>query len=376
MQGQSASLVMRGQNASLAMQGEAQELRLNHELSVQLSKEFNMRAAALKRAGEEIVELRRQLQLLQSENTRLKAKIEDEEKMLEGATSRPLPDGLARMSASDLAKKLQLALEKYREEKLRGVGLERRLEEAVKEASRGRAVERRLEDMERAHLDQNKEFQRLQDENRKLEGYRQTAQTQEKVIAKLERILESSLQEVQKAQRIQVDVERLKSENLRLREHCAKLVSQRQGNQYSGGGAEDLARQVAEKTDEVARLQALVKDMQRGAAQRHEVALANSPQLARERHRLDDFEGQRLEWERRCQAAEDRLRGVQQQLVESSKKYGAELSNLRVEVAKRDARIMELETLLLIGDKAGSSPRPPQDFGYLGGDPGRQYGYG
>merc|ERR1712194_746308 len=105
---------------------------------------------------------------------------------------------------------------------------------AVKEASRGRAVERRLEDMERAHLDQNKEFQRLQDENRKLEGYRQTAQTQEKVIAKLERILESSLQEVQKAQRIQVDVERLKSENLRLRERCAHLVARKK---YEAGGA-------------------------------------------------------------------------------------------------------------------------------------------
>merc|ERR1711959_870140 len=96
------------------------------------------------------------------------------------------------------------------------------------------------EELENAHLQQNRELQRLQEENKKVEGYRQAAKTQEKVIAELERILESSLQEVQKAQRVQVDVEKLKTDNLRLREKCAHLISKRRGVAEDVAGAEEL----------------------------------------------------------------------------------------------------------------------------------------
>merc|ERR1711920_302525 len=161
------------------MQQEANEFRLNHELSVQLSKEFNMRAAALKRAGEEIVNLRRQIQLLANENAKIKAELQDEEKLAEEVQKRPPPEGLETLSSAELAGKLQRALEKYRTEKAKGAELGRRLEEVLKEVSRGRGLERALEELERAHLEQNKELQRLQEESRKIETYRQTTKTQE-----------------------------------------------------------------------------------------------------------------------------------------------------------------------------------------------------
>mmetsp|Transcript_28443 Transcript_28443/g.75354 ORF Transcript_28443/g.75354 Transcript_28443/m.75354 type:complete len:277 (-) Transcript_28443:80-910(-) len=267
-------------------------------------------------------------------------------KLAEDVRHKPPPEGLDSLTSAELAARLQRALEKYREEKTKGVELNRRLEEALKDASRGRGLERSLDELERAHLEQNRELQRLQDENKKMDAYRQTTKTQEKVIAKLEKILEGSLQEVQKAQRVQVDVERLKTENLRLREKCAHLVARRK---YEAGGdvdVEDLQRQVANKGDEVMRLQALVRDLQRAAGRRADMEKAASPELARERQNLEDQEAKRLEWEQRCQAAEHRLQMLQHQLTESSKKYGSEISALRVEVAKRDARILELEFLL------------------------------
>jgi len=308
---------------------------------VQLAKEFNLRAAALKRAGEEIVGLRRQIQLLKSENTRLKAQVDDEERLAEDVMKRPPPEGLDTLSGAELAQKLQRALEKYRDEKAKGAEMGRRLEEALREASRGRGLERSLDELERAHLEQNRELQRLQEEGRKIETYRQTTKTQEKVIGKLEKILESSLQEVQKAQRVQVDVERLKTENLRLRERCAHLVARRK---YEAGGEEDteeLRRQVAEKDGEVARLETLVREMK---ARKQDADV--SPELSKEQQRLNDVEANRLDWEHRCVAAEHRMQMLQQQLTESSKRYGTEISALQVEIAKRDASILEMEYLL------------------------------
>ncbi|CAE7268124.1 CCDC33 [Symbiodinium natans] len=232
---------------------EVQDFRLNHELSVQLSKEFNLRAAALKRAGEEIVTLRRQVQLLKNENRSLRAQVEDEEKLVQEVQQRPPPEGLEKLSAAELAGKLQRTLEKYREEKAKASELTRRMEDALKEVSRARGLERSLEELQQVHLEQNRELQRLQDEGRKLDTYRQTAKTQEKVISKLEKILESSLQEVQKAQKVQVDIERLKTENLKLRERCSSLLTRKK--EAGDDEAQELRQRLAEKDAEIVRLQ-------------------------------------------------------------------------------------------------------------------------
>merc|ERR1719174_484763 len=168
---------------------DAHEFRLNHEFSVQLAKEFNLRAAALKKAGEEIVSLRRQVQLLRGENAKLKAQLQDEEQLAEDVQRRPPPEGFDSLSSAELASKLQRALEKYREEKSKSADMGKRLEDAVKEASRGRGLQRSLEELETTHVQQNRELQRLQEENKKIDSYRQAAKTQEKVIAKLEKIL-------------------------------------------------------------------------------------------------------------------------------------------------------------------------------------------
>merc|ERR1712039_778239 len=238
-----------------------------------------------KRAGEEIVNLRRQIQMLKNENAQLRSQVEDEEKLAEEVQKRPPPEGLESLSSAELASKLQRALDKYRNERAKGVELTRRVEETLKEVARGRGLARALEELEKAHLEQNKEIQRLQEENRKIETYRETTKTQEKVIAKLEKILENSLQEVQKAQRVQVDVERLKTENLRLRERCAHLVARRK---YEGGGAEEadeLQRQIALKDEEISRLEGVVRELQAGRLDAPE-----PPEVARERTRLTELE--------------------------------------------------------------------------------------
>mmetsp|Transcript_72936 Transcript_72936/g.152262 ORF Transcript_72936/g.152262 Transcript_72936/m.152262 type:complete len:467 (+) Transcript_72936:296-1696(+) len=338
---------------------ESKEVKMNHELAVNLSKECNMRAAALKRAGEEILELRRQVQLLRSENTSLAAQVDAEARLAEDVRVLPAPEELESLGGAELANRLHRTLEKYREEKAKGAELSRRLDEALKEVARGKDLKKALDELEDAHLDQNKEIQRLQEENHKMDNYRQTTRTQEKVIAKLEKVLEGSLEEVRKAQRVQVEVEKLKTENMRLREKCACMVARRpnghNGGSNSGGfysgelNPLELQKQLEAKVQEVARLQGLVKDLQRSASSRVEGGLASSSELAQDRARLEAAEAKRYEWEQRSQASESRLQVLQRQLEESGRRYGAELSSLRVDLAKRDARISELELMLQDG---------------------------
>merc|ERR1711977_763169 len=172
----------------------------------------------------------------------------------------------------------------------------------MKEVARGQSLERTLDELERSHMQQNTELQRLQEENRKIETYRQTVKSQEKVISKLEKVLEGSLDEVQKAQRTQVDMERLKTENVRLREQCANLAARRK---YQEGSEEDLLelrQQIKSKDEEITRLEALVSDLQvigtKGASQKRD----RDAEM-----KMDDLEAEKVEWQQKCQRLEQRL---------------------------------------------------------------------
>ncbi|CAJ1460771.1 unnamed protein product [Effrenium voratum] len=263
--------------------------------------------------------------------------------------------------------KLQRTVEKYREEKAKAAELGRRMEDVLKEVNRSRGLERSLEELQQVHLEQNRELQRLQEEGRKLDTYRQTAKTQEKVISKLEKILESSLQEVQKAQKVQVDIERLKTENLKLRERCTSLLT-RKRQELGGEEAQELKQRLAQKDAEIDRLKSMAAELKTGVVPRASHASyildevpessaadpvekphaqpAHAALSAEEQEQLAHVEAKRFEWEQRCLAAEQRLQMLQQQLTDSSKRYGSDISTLEVEIAKKDARIKELEFLM------------------------------
>lgn len=312
---------------------------MGNDLQVQLMKEFNLRAAALKKSGEEIIELRRQVQLLNNENAKLRSQLEHDEHLANDVRRNPPPAALEKLGSAELALRLQTALQKYHDEKFKSKEAQQRLDEALHEVSRGRGLGRTLEELQRAHQEQNVVLQKLQDENKKIDLYRQTVKSQEKVISKLERILEGSLEEVQGAQRTQVDMDRLKTENVRLREQCANVAARRR---YQEGGEDDaveLRRQTKAKDEEIARLEALVFDLQGGNPTTRKDA-------AESQVKLGDLEAEKFQWKQRCEAVEQRLHTMERQLSENSRHYGQQISDLKLEIAKREARVLELELTL------------------------------
>lgn len=299
-------------------------------------KEFNLRAGALKQAGQEIVDLRRQVQLLTNENNKLKMQIEDEERLAEQVRQHPPKDMsmFDSLSSAELSLRLQTALQKYRDEKTKSHEMTQRLEAALKEVARGRGLQKHLDELEKAHLEMAGLLQKLQAENQKIDLYRKTAKSQEKVIAKLERVLEGSLDEVNKAQEAQIELERLKTENIRMREKCSNLMTRRK---FEAGNedVQELQDDVRKKDEEVKRLQVLVDDL-----------TAQSGPRTVKSAKLDELEGEKLEWKQKCGAMENRLKTMELQLVENSKQYGRELSNLKVQIAKKDSLILQLQIRL------------------------------
>lgn len=92
------------------------------------------------------------------------------------------------MSVQELALKLQTTLAKYRDEKTKVFELKTRMESAMKEIVKNRGLEKQLEELEKCHLEQSTLLQKFQKDNRKIGLYRETARSQERVIAKLEKV--------------------------------------------------------------------------------------------------------------------------------------------------------------------------------------------
>eukprot|EP00397_Hematodinium_sp_SG-2012_P050826 GEMP01059268.1.p1 GENE.GEMP01059268.1~~GEMP01059268.1.p1 ORF type:complete len:189 (+),score=46.88 GEMP01059268.1:270-836(+) len=174
-------------------------------------------------------------------------------------------------------------------------------------------------------------LQKLQQDNQKIPLYRKTAKSQEKVIAKLERVLEGSLDEVNKAQEVQIQLERLKTDNIRMREKCSNLMARRK---YEEGGESlgELQEEARKKEEEIKRLQDLVDNLQ-----------SQGRTGGTTSQKLDLVEGEIFEWKQKCNAMENRVQVMEHQLLENSKQYGREISNLKVLIAKRDARVLELQ---------------------------------
>merc|ERR1712205_95890 len=104
------------------------------------------------------------------------------------------------------------------------------------------------------------------------------------------------------------DVERLKNDNVRLREKCSQLAAAR----CQSDDAQELQRRLADKDSQIARLEAAARQQ------------GSKAQPAQSQQRLAELQNERHEWEQRCHAAEQRLQALQHQLTETSRRYGGE----------------------------------------------------
>lgn len=166
---------------------------------------------------------------------------------------------LETLSPSDLVNRLQEALSLYTMERDRKLKLEEQLRYFTLQVAHGQKLKQQLDQMEVDYKEQSEVLGHWQGEVQKMALYKQTAEKQEKVISTLEGVLEKSLKEVQEAQGLYLEVERLQGENYNLRERVKGLIERKSQEDAAKETILVLQSQLEAKDKEIARLVKLVE---------------------------------------------------------------------------------------------------------------------
>eukprot|EP00392_Amoebophrya_sp_AT5.2_P015346 g15548.t1 len=251
-------------------QHQEQEFKLNQDLSVQLMREFNLRASALKSAGEEIRQAKRKTtsedEILENENAKLQAQLDEElrfnEEVRVGSIGSLNTELLDSLSTQELAVKLQTTVQRYREEKQKVQDLKLRMESGMREIVKNRGLEKKLTDLEKTHLEQSALLQKYQKDNKKISVYRETAKSQEQVIGKLEKVLETSLEDLHKAQQTQIDLEKARQENFALKEELDRAGKKQVRCEEIEAEIRELRGKLADRETEYEKLRQICEQLE------------------------------------------------------------------------------------------------------------------
>jgi hypothetical protein len=100
-----------------------------------------------------------------------------------------------KIDAKEVAQKLHVMSEKYKTERERNGVIMQKLKTLYQQSAKVRHSQQHFAKLEKAHQAQAAYIQKLQSENQKIEVYKATIRTQERVVAKLEELIETKLRD-------------------------------------------------------------------------------------------------------------------------------------------------------------------------------------
>ncbi len=265
-----------GLNASASLRGEANQKEvdeLHKRLAVltedishkqtlidRLLKEVDKRSDAIRTCGVEIVQLRRKNKKLASEKDELTKQMKEmvlaeqrEARAIQQATTADLSKG-NKLDGKELAQRLHVMSEKYKTERERNTVIMQKLKTLYQQSAKVRHSQQHFAKLEKAHQAQAAYIQKLQAENQKIEVYKATIRTQERVVAKLEELIETKLRDRKDGG--STTAFRLKQEIVRLQRRNQELEKR----VYAGGAGGSLAIERVKKLEgqlKAARMRAL-----------------------------------------------------------------------------------------------------------------------
>lgn len=168
---------------------------------------------SLKLATSEVVDLRRTIKMMQSENTILRKNMaSDEVSQLQNLVSKEI----ASMSNEDLKVKVIKLAQAYRSERIRNEYFEKALKSANIDLSQTKRVQAELDTVKSSYNKLRANFQAVNKEMQKIAVYKDTVRKQEAVITKMEALLQKTMKDTQRAREGVIELEKLKTENLQL----------------------------------------------------------------------------------------------------------------------------------------------------------------
>lgn len=149
----------------------------------------------------------------------------------------------------------------------------------------------------------------------KLKGYKATIQKQESVINKLEYLLKKTMADTKSSRDSQLEMERLRTENLELKSRLKNAVSQD-------------PTQIA--NDEIRRLERLVNELR---------AQLQSKRPVTESGTSGDWEREKMELEVQLQRADLRVQAMQDELDNNATRFAKEIAHYKGLVAEKQSII-------------------------------------
>lgn len=301
----------------------SKELSQKQELIHRMMMEVDDKKESLKKTGEEIIELRKKVRLLQNENAILKRRLGQEE-MLQVESL--VTSEIHKMSLPELKSKIIKLAQSYRAERLRNEEYEKMLKNAQTEIANARKLGQELEELQRIHEADSEKYLNLQRETQKLGLYRETIQKQEEVITKTEKILKKKLNEVERMKQNEVEMEQLRTENLKIQKELKDLVV------HSNPG---LLGKVNPELDryknEVKKLEAVIRDLQEELKSKRPISTEKN-----------EIHANILDLEVKLHKANARVASIEEELKENAIRYSQEISRLKMILSEKESIIESL----------------------------------
>ena len=298
----------------------SKELTQKQEIIHRMMKEVDDKTESLKLTGAEIVELRKQIKLLQNENQILRKRFGQEEQMqIESLVTQEIH----KMSLPELKSKIIKLAQAYRGERLRNEEFEKALRQAQNEIANARKLANDLEQLQKVHEEDSEKFLNLQKETQKIGLYRETIKKQEEVITKMEGLLKKTMSENERQKDSLLELEQLRTENLKLQKEIKDFVVNSTPGVLGRGNIE-----LEKSKKEVARLQTIINELQND--------LSNKRPISAEKKELQN---EILELEVKYQKANARISSLQKELESSAKNYAKEIAALKLILAEKEALI-------------------------------------
>jgi len=293
-----------------------------------MMREVDDKSQSLKLTTAEILDLRRTIKMMQSENAILRRRMMGEEEGLE--LQHLVTKEISHMSNEELKAKVVKLASAYRSERLRNEEFERSLKSANVDLVQAKQTQAELENMQQAYAEAMRRLAEYGKEAQKTSLYKDTIKKQERVITKLETLLEKTLKDTQRARDGVLELEKLRTENLELQQALK-----------SGGGPQQYGMAKGDMmgdSDEVHRLRGEVQLLE-GLVSELRAELKNKRPQTPTGGPLGDWEDQRIDMEVKAQKAQARIDALQNELTNSAQMYAREISKLKLIIAEKDSLI-------------------------------------
>ena len=257
----------------------SKELTQKQEIIHRMMKEVDDKTESLKLTGAEIVELRKQIKLLQNENQILRRRLGQEEQMqIESLVTQEIH----KMSLPELKSKIIKLAQAYRGERLRNEEFEKALRQAQNEIANARKLANDLEQLQKVHEEDSEKFLNLQKETQKIGLYRETIKKQEEVITKMEGLLKKTMHENERQKDSLLELEQLRTENLKLQKEIKDFVVNSTPGVLGRGNIE-----LEKSKKEITRLQTIINELQNDLSNKRPISaekkeLQNDSQIEEE----------------------------------------------------------------------------------------------